>query len=192
MEAILLNNQASTAGTSGGARTTGGVPAWIKTNQDVGSGGSAGGFSAGIVSARTDGTVAALTEARLKNVLRQCFISGGEPNLAMFGPFNKQVVSGFNGGTTTMQDTSDRKLVATIDIYRHEYGQIKVVANRFQRERDGLILETDKWKVAYLRPLATQALAKTGDADKRLVVVEYGLMSLNEAASGGVFDLTTS
>ena len=33
-------------------------------------------------------------------------------------------------------------------------------------------------------------LAKTGDADKKLLVCEYGLMSNQEAASGAVRDLT--
>jgi hypothetical protein len=190
MEFVLLSNQASTAGTAGGARTTGGVPAWIATNNDKS--GSNGGFSSGVVAVRTDGTVRALTESSVKSVLRQCYVSGGTPDLFMLGPFNKQVASGFNAGVTTFQDTSDRKLVATVDVYRHEYGTIKIVPNRFQRERDGLVLETDKWKVAYLRPVQVQKLAKTGDAEKRMIITEYGLMSLNEAASGIVADLTTN
>jgi len=35
-------------------------------------------------------------------------------------------------------------------------------------------------------------LSKTGDAEKRQLLVELTLISRNEAASGGVFDLTTS
>jgi hypothetical protein len=35
-------------------------------------------------------------------------------------------------------------------------------------------------------------LAKTGDADKKAMIVEYTLVSKNEKASGGIFDLTTA
>jgi len=41
-----------------------------------------------------------------------------------------------------------------------------------------------------LRPMQTVDLAKTGDAEKRLLIAEYGLIVKNEAASGAVFDLT--
>lgn len=41
-----------------------------------------------------------------------------------------------------------------------------------------------------LRPMQTVDLAKTGDAEKRMILAEYGLMVKNEAASGAVFDLT--
>jgi len=35
-------------------------------------------------------------------------------------------------------------------------------------------------------------LSKTGDSEKRQMLVEFTLISRNEAASGGVYDLTTS
>jgi Family of unknown function (DUF5309) len=34
-------------------------------------------------------------------------------------------------------------------------------------------------------------LAKTGDAEKRMLICELTLESRNEAGSGGIFDLTT-
>jgi hypothetical protein len=48
------------------------------------------------------------------------------------------------------------------------------------------------WGVAFLRDFQLMDLAKTGDATKQALLAEYTLVSKNEKASGGVFDLTTS
>ena len=75
-----------------------------------------------------------------------------------------------------------------------DFGTLKVVPNRFQRARDVLVLEMDKWAVAYLngRNMISIPLAKTGDSDRRQISREYALEARNEKASGGVFDNTTS
>ena len=78
------------------------------------------------------------------------------------------------------------------DVYRSDYGSMKVIPNRLVRTRDLLILESDKWAVGYLRPFTTQDLSVTGDSHKSQLIVEYTLISENEKASGGVFDNTTS
>jgi len=69
-----------------------------------------------------------------------------------------------------------------------------VVANRFQRARDVLVLEMDKWAMAPLkgRNMLSIPLARTGDSERRAVVAEYALVARNEKASGGVFDCTTA
>ena len=46
--------------------------------------------------------------------------------------------------------------------------------------------------VAFLRDFSMHELAKTGDSEKRQLLVEATLESRNEAASGMVADLTTS
>lgn len=190
MEALLCYNLASSAGTASTARQSAGLRAWIKTNTSIT--GTNGGFGTSVVSVATDGTQRALSETLVKNVLRQCFNSGGEPDLLMAGPFNKQVLSGFTGNNTRFQDTSDGTLATAIDVYKSDYGSLKIMPNRFQRERDLFAIQTDKWKIAWLRPINVVELATTGDAKKRLLIGEYGLMSMNEAASGVVADLTTS
>jgi hypothetical protein len=40
--------------------------------------------------------------------------------------------------------------------------------------------------------MASVPLAKTGDSDRRQILSEYALVSRNEKASGGVFDLTVA
>jgi hypothetical protein len=47
------------------------------------------------------------------------------------------------------------------------------------------------WSIDWLRPIRQVELAKTGDAEKRLLIGEYTLQAKNEASAGLVADLTT-
>ena len=142
----------------------------------------------------TDGTQRVLTESILKGELKSCFDNGGDPDLLIVGSFNKQKVSGFTGNSTRMDMAEDRSLVATIDVYVSDFGEVRVVADRILRSsgRTALVVDTEMWEVAYLRPFGVQDLAKTGDAEKKQLLVEYTLVAKNEAANGKIADLTTS
>ncbi len=145
-------------------------------------------------STRTDGTPIAFTEARLKSVLSSIWTNGGKPGVILTGAFNKQVFSTFTGRATAIEETRSKKIVASVDAYESDFGKLKVVANRFQRARDVLVLELDKWAVAYLngRNMISTPLAKTGDSERRQILAEYALVARNEKSSGGVFENTTS
>jgi hypothetical protein len=54
------------------------------------------------------------------------------------------------------------------------------------------VIDPDYWKLATLRPFQQIPLAKVGDSDQRMVLIEAGLESSNEAASGKVADLATT
>lgn len=192
MEFGLLQNQQRSAG----AATTGpqfaAVLSWIKTNTAKGVGGVDPAAADG-TGLRTDGTQASFTEANLKTVLKQVYDNSGDaPELLMLGTFNKQVASTFTGNATRMNDADSGKLYAALDVYEYDFGTIKIVANRFQRSRDGLVINTDLWAVPFLRPVAVSDLATTGDATKKMIITEFTLECRNEAGSGGCFDLTTS
>lgn len=188
MEYILLSNQAPVTGNSTTAPLLRGLPSWITTNDSRGASGADGTSS----TAATDGTQRDITEAMLKSVLQQVFTSGGDPEVVMCGPVNKQKISAFTGNATAFRDVEDGKLTAAIDVYVSDFGQLKVIPNRFQRERDVFVLSPDMVGVAYLRPFKTEDLAKTGDATKKHIIVEYTLEVNNEAAHGVIADLTTT
>jgi len=192
MEVDLCGKNALVAGNATTARKLRGFESWTQTNASRGSGGSDN-SSTGAV---TDGTQRAFTEAMLKTVLQGAFTQGGDPDCVMVGPFNKQKVSGFGGIATLYRDTAGSKGQASImgaaDLYVSDWGEVKIVPNRFQRDRTAMVIEKDKWAVAYLRPFKQEKLAKTGDSDKVHMVVEYTLESRQEASGGKVADLTTS
>lgn len=187
MEFVLTNNQAPVTGNSTTARQMRPLVGWYTTNVTA-NGGSNGTTSA----ARSDGTQRALTEALLKTTLQAIWTNGGDVDLLMSGPFNKTVLSGFTGNNTRMQDTSDRKLISSIDVYESDFGTHRIKANRFSRDRDLHCIMTDMWAVSYLRPIKAVDLARTGDNEKGMLIVEYTLEARNERGSGLVADLTTS
>ena len=194
MEVVLTANQSRAAGGAAAARTTAGLPSWIQANTSVGTNG-ANGAVGGVDTPgtlRTDGTQRAFTEAQLKDVVKQCWDSGGDPSMIMLGSFNKQKLSGFTGGSTKMTQADDKKLVAAIDIYESDFGSMTVVPNRFSRNRDVFVIQPDMWAIAFLRDFQLMDLAKTGDAQKKAMLAEYTLVSKNETASGAVFDLTAA
>lgn len=198
METIVTGNQASAAGSSSVASTTGSLRAWIATNDSLGATGASGGFSAGIVSAATDGTARALSEATLLGLVKDCYVAGGNPSIFMVSPTVKQLMSQYMFGSsariaTPYKDAAGSKQAMTaigaVDIYVSDFGEIKIVPNRFQRDRDVFILDKEMWEIAYLRPFHTNKLAKAGDAENRQLLVDYGLKSKNEEASGCVADI---
>ena len=193
IEATLTDNNAQVAGNSSTARETGGLGAWIATNENVGVG---GGLTTGDgTTARTDGTQRDFTEAMLKDAMQQAFTSGGQPSILMVGPHNKTVVSGFAGiAAQRYQAPSDSPttIIGAADVYLSDFGSLSVVANRFSRERDAWLLDPEYASVCYLRPIQQVELAKTGDAEKRMVLAEFGLKVTNEAAHAVVADLNVS
>jgi len=206
IEATLTDNNAQEAGNSSTARETAGLGAWIATNDVFATGGTTDGASpagngtdartdaADTADATHDGRVA-FTEAMLKDAMQSAFTAGGQPSILMVGPHNKTVVSTFAGIAAQRYQAptaAPTTIIGAADVYLSDFGTLNVVANRFQRERDAFLLDPEYASVCYLRPIQQVELAKTGDAEKRMVIAEFGLKVSNEAAHAGVFDLRTS
>jgi hypothetical protein len=114
----------------------------------------------------------------------------------MCGPVNKQRVSGFSGIASSRFNidggAKPATLVGAVDIYVSDFGNVQVIANRFQRERDAWVIDPDYAKMTVLRPYQQVELAKTGDAEKRMLIVEWGHKVTSELAHGLAADLVTS
>lgn len=194
VESSLTSNNASIAGGAGTARQSAGFAAWIQTNDDRASDGNNTAYSAGIQAAATDGTQRAFTETQLKNVLQLCWTNGGDPTMVMVGAFNKKQMSGFAGIADQVRDTGNKRatIVGAADVYVSDFGQLDIVANRFSRTRDALVVDPTMWKLCFYQRYGTTDLAKTGHSDRKMLAVEYTLESCNELSSGIVADLTTS
>jgi hypothetical protein len=191
MEAILLSNQASSAGDASTARKLGGLQAWLATNGDFGTDGVAGASGS---TARTTGTDRTFTEDILKTVVKEVYTAGGSPKVLMVRPNHKQVVSAFAGiAAQRYMAPADAPttIIGAADVYMSDFGSISVVPNRFITTTDvAFIVDPDMASVAYLRPFQTNELAKTGDAEMTQLLVEYTLQVSNEAAHGIIADIT--
>ena len=195
-EFSMLNNAVAAAGNTTTARGTASLGAFIKTNVDMQTNGANPSYTTLPSSARTDGNVRTFTETILKNVIQQVWTAGGTPKILMTGPVNKQRVSGFSGIASSRFNIDGGARPATIigaaDIYVSDFGNVQVVPNRFQRERDAWVIDPEYAKMTTLRPYQQIELAKTGDAEKRMLIVEWGHKVLAENAHGLAADLITS
>jgi len=195
-EFTMLNSAVAAAGSTSTARGTASLGAFIKTNVDMQTNGANPSYTTLPSSARTDGNVRTFTETILKNVIQQVWTAGGTPKILMCGPVNKQRVSGFSGIASSRFNINGgdkpATLVGAVDVYVSDFGNVSVIANRFQRERDAWVLDPEYAKMVVLRPYQQIELAKTGDAEKRMLLVEWGHKVLAENAHGLAADLTTS
>ena len=189
LESSLTSNNAEVTGSATAARVMGGLGSWVATNDVFGTSGTSGGLGN---TARTNGTQRVFTESLLKSVIKSVWNAGGNPTMIMVGPFNKQKLSGFTGNSTRFDAGADATLYTSVDVYASDFGQLQVVPNRFSNDRDAWVLDMDYWGVAFLRDFTMHDIAKTGDAEKRQLLLEATLESRNEAASGHVADITTS
>ena len=193
MEKMLLDNVAASAGASGTARQTAGLPAFLTTNTARGTGGAdgttSGSGSAGYPdAAATDGTTRAITETILKGVIADCWDAGAEPSVVLCGSSNKQTISAFTGNATRYKEAEDSKLNAAIDVYISDFGELQIVPARHIRSRDVFVLDPNYAAVAYLQTAKQEALAKTGLSERRLISAEYGLQVTSEKAHGVIAD----
>ena len=189
LESSLTSNNAEVTGSATAARVSGGLRSWVATNDVMGTSGTSGGLGN---TAAGNGTQRVFTESLLKSVIKSVWNAGGNPTMIMVGPFNKQKLSGFTGNSTRFDAGADATLYTSVDVYASDFGQLQVVPNRFSRDRDAWVLDMDYWGVAFLRDFTMHELSKTGDSEKRQLLLEATLESRNEAASGLVADVTTS
>lgn len=196
LEFALTQNGVAVAGdASSVARKTKGLEGWIGDNQSLGAVGSPAApnpeGSSGLGTAATDGTAEAFTETRLKTVLQSAYTAGGNPDTIMAGPGNRAVFSTFDGVSSAQNvDVASGKIVGSMSIYESDWGTLKVVPNRFQRNRTVFVLDSGDFTLREKRPLQTIDIAKTGDADTKQLLMEVGLEVGNWHKHGAVRDCT--
>jgi hypothetical protein len=191
-EAILLGNTGQASGNTTTARTLRSFNAWISGN---GSRGTGGADSTAATAAATDATTTnqrTLTETLLKDAVLDAFSDGGEPNLVLVGPFNKQIFSTFTGRSVSQVVVKQDVIDGAAELYRSDFGVLKVVPNRSQRERDCFLVDTSKVALASLRLFEPQEMGRVGDAMTRDIISEYTLEMRHPDAHALIADLTTS
>ena len=208
--ACLLNGVGAVVGATNTARVTAGFPCWLKTNEtstNVTAPSYSGSTPTGAAQVwKAFGTPTAFTEAMLKTTMQECYESGGEPSMLMVGPFNKTAVSAFSGIASSRYNVDGAEpsvIIGAADIYVSDFGNLSVVPNRFftsvidagagsLMNNWAFLIDPDEVKIATLRPYTIETLAKTGDADKRMILQEWGLQVNNEKAHGVVAGITSA
>lgn len=193
--AIVTN----TASTNTDPRALGGLPSWLTTNVSRGGGGGAnGGFVTADTVAETTGTQRAWTKAQTDTVLQSIYQNGGNVTTVVVSPYNKSVFATFMSDANVAEfkyaaGKGTNTIIGTADIYEGPLGAVKVVPNRVMSTsgtaRRAYFMDPDLVKWLSLRPIQEVEVAKTGDAEKGVLLAEGTLKIVNEKGLGVIADL---
>lgn len=194
MEMTFLVNGVSGQESGGTPRKCAGLPAWIATNTSFGAGGSAGGFSAGTVAAATAGTNRTFTEALVKAVRTTTFGNGAGRDMQVYmSGTNKQQFGAFTGIASIRVDakpTQQATIIGAAELYRDDYGLLTLIPHQYAVANKAIFVDPEMVGIATLRGVKTEAMAKTGDAEKFMITAEKTLVVRNEKAHACIFALS--
>jgi hypothetical protein len=193
METILCGRQARNDGNDTGpvARTTEAFSHWVARAKDKFGNALAaiapGTVTTGVPVLATDpfpvpGTPVSITEQMLGDAMQQAYTNGASPTLWIVPPGPKRTISTFVGRSTTQVLVGKTEVVSTIDVIATDFGRIKVAPSRWVPVDVGLLIDPDYAAVAFFRAFRQFLMARTGDAETRMIVVEWGLEMRNALA----------
>jgi hypothetical protein len=138
------------------------------------------------------GAEAPLTEAAILSVNQKLYEAGSEATIIMVKPGDALIVAGFDkaSGRTRVINDDKTTLVNAVDLYVSPFGEQKVVINRWIKETEALVFKPDMWSQVTLRPFTRELLAKTGDADRHMIIGELSLKHKNYKGTGRITGLS--
>jgi hypothetical protein len=130
------------------------------------------------------GTDVALTLARIDTVLQECYEDGGKPSVMMVTPAVKVAFSKLGTATGAVSNQYNQTevkpsaYIGSVSVYLSDFGRLDTVLNRFQPAKTMFLLDPKYIEVKTLagRNFMSEALAKTGDAQKGHIVFEGTLV----------------
>ena len=173
MEGSLLADNAAAAGNASTARETRGAANFIATN---------------VTDAGASGSHAAVVEADILAVAESTWTQGGEPSTILLGATNKKLVTAMSGRADAIRSVADGNTTIqnAVDVYVSDFGTFNIMLDRFCDQDVVYFLDHDMWSVDYLRDFQTVDIARAGDGEKKMLLVEYGLRCGNEKANGKI------
>lgn len=194
METILCSRQPRNDGNDTGpaARTTEAFAHWLGRARDKGGNPAAAvaGYTAtGLPTLATDAFAAVaagnqiqVTEQMLGDAMQKAYTNGASPSLWIVPPGPKRTISTFVGRSTTQVLVGKTEVVSTIDVIATDFGRVKVAPSRWVATDVGLLIDPDYAAVAFFRAFRQYLMARTGDAETRMIVVEWGMEMRNSLA----------
>lgn len=208
VEANMLGNQGSTAGTE----TVAGVPASLPvqmTTFDSGSGGSGGSFAAGVWTGWTAGAHTALTEKMVRDATQAAWQDGGDPTYISSLPSIIRALSEYMFTSsariaTLTGETNNKGPAATalgsVNTFISDFGStLSFLPNRLQQSYAALdtttpvgavmILDPAYAELGYLSGYRVEPLAKTGLSESRQMAVDWTVKCLEPNAHRVLWDI---
>ena len=190
--AVVGVSNAKAAGSETVAREMGSLDAYLKTNNQLASGSSAAAGTGADVSDYA-GTDRALTETIFNAALTSLFTNSGG-NEAVKCPTtarSKAIISAFTGNSTRYNTNDDKKLVASVDIYKGDFHTVHIIPDRYVKTGLTFIIDPEYVKMADLRKAHSFDIAKLGDSTRKQIIWETTLEVCNEKAHALIGDLAT-
>ena len=192
METILCSRQALNQGTDATtpvARMTEAFSHWVARAVDKHGNPAAAvaGVTTGLPVLATDafaapGTPIQITEDMLGEAMQQAYTNGASPTLWIVPPGPKRTISTFVGRSTTQVLVGKTEVVSTIDVIATDFGRIKVAPSRWVPTDVALLVDPDYAAVSFFRAFRQYLMARIGDAETRMIVVEWGVEMRNPLA----------
>jgi hypothetical protein len=201
VEFAIVDTNASVGGAT---RELGSLNTWITTNVSRGGSGTNGGFNSGtgLTVAPGAGTQRAFTKVILDAVMQSGYTSGANFKHVVVSPYVKSVFVTFMSDANVasfryaVSKGGERNtIVATADYYEGPFGTVMIHPNRVMatgatQARNAFFIDPEMISFLWLRKIQEDKnLAKTGDADKGVIIGEGTLKVHNEKGLGVAADL---
>lgn len=191
IETILCSRQARNDGSDTTARNTESFPHRLAraTDKSAAAAGAVVGVTSGLPTLSTDawsavagGSQVQVTETMLGDAMQKAYTNGASPTLWVVPPGPKRTVSTFVGRSTTQVLVGKTEVVSTVDVIATDFGRVKVIPSRWIPTDLGLLIDPDYLAVAFFRSFQSFLMARIGDAETRMIVVEWGVETRNALA----------
>lgn len=182
MEKAFIGNFQTTKSVVAGARYTAGFAAQVDAANVI------------------DKAGAAVVADEIDEMLTRLFEAGAKPDYIMCHPRVRNVIVGLLQAKGFVQRDIQNGTVLVTDIvtYTSPVGTVKLVNNRHAKydstagTGDIYFFDSSMWSVETLRPYELNELAKTGDSEKRQLIVECGLKNKNFKSAGIISNVLVS
>jgi hypothetical protein len=192
LESMLCSRQPRNDGNDTGptARVTEGFAHWLGRATDrnaavagaIAPGTAVTGLPTTATGAFPPPTAVALTEQMLGDAMQKAYTNGASPSLWVVPPGPKRTVSTFTGRSTSQVLVGKTEVVSTVDVIATDFGRVKCIPSRWIPTDVGLLIDPDYAAVAFFRSFRQYLMARVGDAESRMIVVEWGVEMRNSLA----------
>jgi len=191
VEKTLLQDVAYVAGNDTLARKMAGLSCYVITNISKASDGTAATGDGS--DAYTEGTARVFSEDLLEAALATGWSNGANPSLGVLNAFQKRKIASFSGSSTKQSNGDARKVTNNVEVYIDPLGtEIRFVPCRQAPTNTVFLVDPEFLEFSTLRNFQTKDLARTGDSERKQILVEYTMEVKNQKAHCAVYDLTTS
>src|SRR3954470_21212172 len=119
-------------------------------------------------------TAVQFTEQMLGDAMAKAYADGAEPTRLVVPYGIKRGLVNFKGRESTQVLVGKTEVVATVDVIATDGGRGTAMPSRWLPIDMGLLLDPEYARLAFFRNFRQYPIAKIGDAETRMIVVEWG------------------